>query len=57
VIDKIDGAQLAAYTRTVLENSPYRDSLLDKASIEKGNPVPQTPGGARIIERTKNGNG
>jgi DNA-binding beta-propeller fold protein YncE len=50
VIDKIDGAQLAAYTRTVLENSPYRDSLLDKASIEKGNPVPQTPGGATPIK-------
>jgi DNA-binding beta-propeller fold protein YncE len=42
--------ELAAYTKTVLENSPYRDSLLEKAGIEKGNPVPDTPGGPTPIK-------
>ena len=35
---------LDAYTKTVLENSPYRDSLLENANIERGNPVPDSPG-------------
>lgn len=50
VIGSFDQAQLAAYTKTVLENSPYRDSMLEKAGIEKGNPVPDTPGGPTPIQ-------
>ena len=41
--------ELDAYTKTVLENSPYRDSLLENANIERGNPVPDSPGGPTPI--------
>jgi len=50
VIGNFDQPQLNAYTKTVLENSPYRDSLLEKAGIDRGNPVPDTPGGATPIK-------
>ncbi len=36
--------QLFAYSRTVRENSPYRDALLDDARTGPGNPVPARPG-------------
>lgn len=49
LISNLSGAELQASTRTVLENSPYRDSLLQSAGIEKGNPVPDTPGGPTPI--------
>ena len=32
----------------MIENSPYRDSLLQKAGIEKGKPVPERPAGLLI---------
>jgi len=44
LIDPFDDAQLASYTRTVLDNSPYRDQLLDRAETPKGNPVPARVG-------------
>jgi DNA-binding beta-propeller fold protein YncE len=50
VVSPFDSAQLAAYTRTVLENSPYRDSLLENAGIAPGNPIPSAPGGATPIK-------
>ncbi|HEY3840945.1 MAG TPA: alkaline phosphatase family protein [Bryobacteraceae bacterium] len=36
-------AALAAYTQTVIDNSPYKDSMMDEASIPQGNPVPAHP--------------
>ena len=50
VVSPFDTAQLAAYTHTVLENSPYRDSLLENAGIAQGNPIPSVPGGATPIK-------
>jgi hypothetical protein len=49
VINSFSDQELAAYTKTVLENSPYRDALLDKAGVAAGNPVPDTPGGPTPI--------
>jgi YVTN family beta-propeller protein len=50
LIANFDDQQLQAYTKTVVENSPYRDSLLQKAGIPKGNPVPDNPGGPTPIK-------
>ena len=50
LIAGFDDHQLQAYTKTVFENSPYHDSLLQKAGIPKGNPVPDTPGGPTPIK-------
>jgi DNA-binding beta-propeller fold protein YncE len=50
VIPNFGQPELDTYTKTVLENSPYRDSLLDKAGIAKGIPVPDTPGGPTPIK-------
>ena len=50
VVNTFDGEQLAAYTRTVIENSPYRDSLLDNAGIAEGNPIPTVAGGRTPIQ-------
>ena len=50
LIGNFDQPQLDAYTKTVLENSPYRDSLLDKAGVQPGNPVPDTLGGPTPIK-------
>jgi DNA-binding beta-propeller fold protein YncE len=49
VINSFSDRDLAAYTKTVLENSPYRDALLDNAGVAAGNPVPDTPGGPTPI--------
>jgi hypothetical protein len=43
-IDLPDEEQLARYSNTVLENSPYRDTLLEDAGTGPGNPVPSRPG-------------
>ncbi|MDX2149492.1 MAG: alkaline phosphatase family protein [Bryobacteraceae bacterium] len=43
VIDPWDDDALAAYTKTVFANSPYRDELLDDANIPVGNPIPPNP--------------
>jgi DNA-binding beta-propeller fold protein YncE len=50
VITPFTAEQLSAYTRTVMENSPYRDSLLDDAQIAAGNPIPSVAGGATPIQ-------
>jgi hypothetical protein len=50
LIPNFDDQQLQAYTKTVFENSPYRDSLLQKAGVPKGNPVPDIPGRATPIK-------
>jgi DNA-binding beta-propeller fold protein YncE/phospholipase C len=49
LVPNFQSKDLEAYTKTVFENSPYRDSLLEKAGIVKGNPVPDTPGGPTPI--------
>jgi YVTN family beta-propeller protein len=50
IIDPFDAKDLAAYTRTVLDNSPYRDSLLESSGIPAGSPIPNAPGGATPIQ-------
>ncbi len=39
-----DGERLAAYSQTVLENMPYRDTALDDAGVGPGSPIPGKPG-------------
>jgi YVTN family beta-propeller protein len=39
-IDPFSDPELDAYTKTVLENSPYSDELLDRVPIPVNNPVP-----------------
>jgi DNA-binding beta-propeller fold protein YncE len=36
--------QLDAYSKTVLDNSPYNDNKLDDAGIPPGGPIPSKPG-------------
>jgi YVTN family beta-propeller protein len=43
-IDPPSDEQLEIYSRTVLENSPYRDELLENAGSGKGSPIPSRPG-------------
>jgi DNA-binding beta-propeller fold protein YncE len=50
MIPNFGDKELEAYTKTVMQNSPYRDSLLDKAEVAKGNPVPDVPGGPTPIK-------
>jgi DNA-binding beta-propeller fold protein YncE len=50
VIGNFTQQELDAYTKTVMENSPYRDSMLKSAGIAQGNPVPDTPGGPTPIK-------
>lgn len=50
VIDPPDLAALAAYSDTVLKNSPYRDALLDRVETGEGNPVPARPGDPSPIQ-------
>jgi DNA-binding beta-propeller fold protein YncE len=40
VIDPFNDEALDKYTKTVLQNSPYRDEKLDRLQIPQGNPVP-----------------
>jgi DNA-binding beta-propeller fold protein YncE len=42
-IDAPSDDQLVEYSRTVLQNSPYRDSLLEDAGTGPGNPIPARP--------------
>jgi DNA-binding beta-propeller fold protein YncE len=50
IIANFDEKQLRAYTKIVIENSPYRDSLLDNAGVPAGNPIPNRVGGPSPIE-------
>lgn len=49
-VDPFDDERLEAHTRTVLSNSPYRDSKLDDAGTGKDNPIPAFPGGTTPID-------
>lgn len=49
LVEPFDESQLEAYTRTVRENSPYRDEVLADAGIPAGNPIPNVAGGATPI--------
>ncbi len=49
-VPPFDNEQLAAYTATVLANSPYRDAKLVDAGTPPGNPVPARPGDPTPIE-------
>ncbi|MBY0506200.1 MAG: bifunctional YncE family protein/alkaline phosphatase family protein [Bryobacteraceae bacterium] len=40
VIDPFNDQTLAAYTKRVFANTPYRDELLDEVNIPPGNPIP-----------------
>lgn len=50
VIEKFSDEQLEAYTKTVFDNSPYRDRLLDAVPIPAGNPIPDGQGRTSPIE-------
>jgi phospholipase C len=51
VIDPLDEERLTQYTRTVLENSAFRESKLDEAHTDvAGHPVPRSPGEKSPIE-------
>jgi phospholipase C len=50
VVSPFDANQLAAYTKIVMENSPYRDALLDSSGIPAGSPIPGKPGGPSPIK-------
>ncbi|MCS7026825.1 MAG: beta-propeller fold lactonase family protein [Bryobacteraceae bacterium] len=49
-IDPFTEEQLGQWTQTVLDNTPYRDSLLEDARTTAGNPVPPRPGAPSPIE-------
>jgi DNA-binding beta-propeller fold protein YncE len=44
IVERFEAQQLQRYTEQVLANSPYRDTLLENAGVEDGNPVPNRPG-------------
>jgi YVTN family beta-propeller protein len=50
IIDPFTDEQLAAYTKTVMANSPYRDSVLLDAHTGPNNPIPSKPGDPSPIE-------
>ena len=50
VIKPFDDEQLAALTKQVYANSPYRDELLDNAQVPAGSPIPNNPGDKSPIE-------
>jgi YVTN family beta-propeller protein len=44
IVPPFSEEELAAYTKTVLANSPYRDPLLEHVETGEGNPIPARPG-------------
>ena len=50
IVEPWDAQQLQLYTKQVLANSPYRDSLLENAGVEDGNPIPNRPGAPSPIK-------
>lgn len=50
LVPAFDAERLAAYTRTVLANSPYNARKLDDAGIPRGNPIPNFPGDPSPIQ-------
>jgi YVTN family beta-propeller protein len=49
-IDPFGDGELSNYTRTVFENTPYRDELLDRVPIPPNNPIPGRPEDKSPIE-------
>ena len=49
-IDPFGDGELSSYTRTVFENSPYRDELLERVPIPPNNPIPGRPEDKSPIE-------
>lgn len=49
-VDPIGDEQLREYSKTVLANSPYRDSRLDDAGTANTGPIPNHPGTPSRIE-------
>ena len=49
-IDPINDAQLREYSKTAVENSPYRDARLDDAGTGSVGPIPNRPGLTSPIE-------
>jgi len=58
-LDAPDEERLAGYSETVLDNSPYRDTLLEDAGTGAGSPIPTRPGApspiAHVIYIVKEG--
>jgi DNA-binding beta-propeller fold protein YncE len=50
IVEPFEAQQLQRYTEQVLANSPYRDSLLENAGVEEGNPVPNRLGASSPIK-------
>jgi DNA-binding beta-propeller fold protein YncE len=50
IISAFTQKELDGYTRTVIANSPYHDSLLDNAGIPAGNPIPDHIGAPTPIK-------
>jgi DNA-binding beta-propeller fold protein YncE len=50
IISPFTQKELGEYTRTVIANSPYHDSLLDNAGIPAGNPIPDHLGASTPIK-------
>ena len=50
IVEPLEAQQLQRYTKQVLANSPYRDSLLENAGVGDGNPVPNRAGGPSPIK-------
>lgn len=49
-VDRVTYAQLREYSKSVLENSPYRDARLDDAGTANTGPIPNHPGTKSPIE-------
>jgi hypothetical protein len=49
-IEPFTPTELESYTRTVFENSPYRDSVLDQVGTGAGNPIPGRPGSPSPVQ-------
>ena len=50
LISAFDDRTLADWSRTVLDNSPYRDALLDDAGAPRNSVVPSRPGASSPIQ-------
>ncbi len=50
VIAPFDEDKLVDWTKTVYDNSPYRDESMLDARVPDGNPIPSQPGGATPIQ-------
>jgi YVTN family beta-propeller protein len=50
IIETLEDDQLRAYTKTVIENSPYRDEKMDWVETGEGSPVPSRPGDPSPIQ-------